>query len=261
MRVAVLENDVLRATVALDLGGRVLSLFDRRADRELLYVNPVVQPANLALRNAWFSGGIEWNIGTRGHSPTTMDTLHAAMVEGPGGEPVLRLWEWERIRGVVFQVDLWLPSSSAGAARPDADPQRQRHGRRRCTGGRTRRSPSGRHAGARPGDPGLPHRVPERAARRRRPDDGDGDVTFPARQRQAADFFYDIAPQQRPWIAAIDGDGAGAAQVSTAACAAASCSCGAPAPAVSAGSGGCPTVATSGTPRSRPAWRRPSSST
>ena len=112
-RVAVLESDALRATVALDLGGRLLSLFDRRADRELLYVNPVVQPANLALRNAWFSGGVEWNIGTRGHSPTTMDTLHAAAVEGPDGEPMLRLWEWERLRGVVFQVDLWMPPSSA----------------------------------------------------------------------------------------------------------------------------------------------------
>ena len=105
------RTTLLRATVALDLGGRLLSLEDLRADRQLLYVNPVVQPANLALRNAWFSGGVEWNIGTRGHSPTTMDTLHAAAVEGPEGQPVLRLWEWERIRGVVFQVDLWLPST------------------------------------------------------------------------------------------------------------------------------------------------------
>ena len=39
-RVAVLENDLLRATVALDLGGRLLSLYDRRADRQLLYVQP-----------------------------------------------------------------------------------------------------------------------------------------------------------------------------------------------------------------------------
>lgn len=61
-RVAVLENDALRATVALDLGGRLLSLHDLATDRELVYVNPAVQPANLALRNAWFSGGVEWNM-------------------------------------------------------------------------------------------------------------------------------------------------------------------------------------------------------
>ena len=164
-----LENESLRATVALDLGGRLLSLYDRRADRQLLYVNPVVQPANLALRNAWFSGGVEWNIGTRGHSPTTMDTLHAARVEGPDGEPVLRLWEWERIRGVVFQVDLWLPSIVAGAAGPRPrirnvnDTATPMYWWTNAAVAVTRR-----HPGPRPGHPGLPHRVPERPARRRR---------------------------------------------------------------------------------------------
>ena len=214
-RVAVLENEWLRATVALDLGGRLLSLHDRHADRPLLYVNPVVQPANLALRNAWFSGGIEWNIGTRGHSPTTMDTLHAASVEGPDGEPVLRLWEWERIRGVVFQVDLWLPESApvllastrirnvndtptpmywwtnaAVAVRPDT--------RVLAPAVRAFRTE-------------YPHGLGVAAI----PSDGGDDVTFPSRHTHAADFFFDIPSDQRPWIAAVDGDGSGIAHVST----------------------------------------------
>ncbi len=205
----------MRATVALDLGGRLLSLHDRRADRPLLYVNPVVQPANLALRNAWFSGGVEWNIGTRGHSPTTMDTLHAAIVDGPDGEPMLRLWEWERIRGVVFQVDLWLPESApvllastrirnvndvptpmywwtnaAVAVRPDT--------RVLAPAVRAFRTE-------------YPHRLGVATI----PDDGGNDVTFPARHTHAADFFFDIPSDQRPWIAAVDGDGTGIAHVST----------------------------------------------
>ena len=210
------RTSALRATVALDLGGRLLSLHDLQADRELLYVNPVVQPANLALRNAWFSGGVEWNIGTRGHSPTTMDTLHAARVEGPDGEPMLRLWEWERLRGVVFQVDLWMPPSSRRAARPHPHPQPQRHCRCRCTGGRTRRSPPGRTPGCSPPQHGRSApstRAP--CASSASPDDGD-DVTFPSRHVQAADFFFDIGSGQRPWIAAVDGDGTGIAHVSTA---------------------------------------------
>src|SRR5215216_5670908 len=68
-RVAVLENDILSATFLLELGGRLWSLYHKQSGRELLSVNPVFQPANLALRNAWFSGGVEWNIGTIGHSP------------------------------------------------------------------------------------------------------------------------------------------------------------------------------------------------
>jgi Domain of unknown function (DUF5107) len=47
------------------------------------------------------------------------------------------------------------------------------------------------------------------------PDDGDHDVTFPSRHLRAADFFFDIATEQRPWIVAVDGSGAGIAHVST----------------------------------------------
>src|SRR6188472_4517719 len=111
-KVAVLENDVLRATFLLNLGGRLWSLVHKPTGRELLYRNPVLQPANLALRNAWFAGGVEWNIGTIGHSPTTCEPLHAARVLQPDGTPVLRMYEFERLREVVFQVDAWLPDSS-----------------------------------------------------------------------------------------------------------------------------------------------------
>ena len=110
-RVAVLENETLRATFLLELGGRLWSLFHKPSGRELLSVNPVFQPANLAIRNAWFSGGVEWNIGIIGHCPFTCEPLFAARVEGPDG-PVLRMYEWERVRGTPFQIDAYLPDGS-----------------------------------------------------------------------------------------------------------------------------------------------------
>ena len=129
---------------------------------------------------------------------------------------MLRLWEWERIRGVVFQVDLWLPSSSPVLlARTRI--RNVNDARRRCTGGRTRRSPS--TADTRvlaPATRAFRTEYPNGLRVAGVPDDGDGDVTFPARHAHAADFFFDIAPRQRPWIAAVDGDGAGIAHVSTA---------------------------------------------
>ncbi|WP_344841667.1 DUF5107 domain-containing protein [Nonomuraea dietziae] len=48
------------------LGGRLWSLVELSTGRELLHRNPVIQPANLALRDAWFAGGVEWNLGTTG---------------------------------------------------------------------------------------------------------------------------------------------------------------------------------------------------
>ena len=103
----VLENGVLRATVLPTLGGRVWSLYDVVRGRELLFCNPRTYFANFGLTNAWFAGGIEWNLGSTGHTTLSCRPMHAAVVAGPDGD-VLRLWEWERTRDLVLQVDLSL---------------------------------------------------------------------------------------------------------------------------------------------------------
>ncbi len=108
----VLENDHLRATVLPTLGGRLYSLVHKASGQELLYRNPVFQPANLALRNAWWAGGVEWNVGSTGHWTGTCSPMHAARVDGPDGTPVLRLWELERTRNLITQLDFWLPTDS-----------------------------------------------------------------------------------------------------------------------------------------------------
>lgn len=105
----VLENDFLRATFLPELGGRLVSLIWLPAERELLHSNPVFQPADLAIRNAWFSGGIEWNIGQLGHTFSTCSPLFAAEIQGPDGEPALRLYEFERCKRLFWHIDFYLP--------------------------------------------------------------------------------------------------------------------------------------------------------
>ena len=73
--VAVLENEILRATFLLPYGGRLWSLVHKASGRELLFSNPMFQPANLAMRNAWYSGGVEWNMGVIAHTPFTVSPL------------------------------------------------------------------------------------------------------------------------------------------------------------------------------------------
>lgn len=108
----VLENQWLRASFAPSMGGKLWSLFDKNAGKELLFANPVVRPANLATRNAWCSGGVEWNCGIPGHTPLTCEPLFTCTLKMDDGTPVLRMYEFERIRGVVYQMDFWLPSDS-----------------------------------------------------------------------------------------------------------------------------------------------------
>lgn len=112
-RSIVLENEYLTATFLPELGGRLVSLVYRPCQRELLHRNPVFQPANLAIRNAWFSGGIEWNIGQFGHTFTTCSPLFAGVIEGAQGEPGLRLYEFERCKQLFWQIDFYLPPDSS----------------------------------------------------------------------------------------------------------------------------------------------------
>jgi tetratricopeptide (TPR) repeat protein len=105
----VLENEILKATFLPEVGGRLISLFHKPIQRELLHRNPVFQPANLAIRNAWFSGGIEWNIGQLGHTFTTCSPLFASAIQGAQGEPGLRLYEFERCKSLFWQIDFYLP--------------------------------------------------------------------------------------------------------------------------------------------------------
>lgn len=211
----VIENDRLRATVLPGLGGRVYSLYHKPTDRELLYRNPVLQPAAFALNGAWFSGGIEWNIGATGHTTLSCAPLHAARVPAPDGGEMLRLWEWERLRDLPFQVDLWLPEGSDFL----------------YVGVRIR-NPHHHTAPvywwsniAVPEAPGSRVLVPadeawhfgyERTLRRVPVPDADGsDRTYPLRSEFPADYFYDVPDGARRWVTSLDEDGRGLVQTST----------------------------------------------
>lgn len=107
VKTAILENQYLKAVFLPEYGGRLWSLWDKVQEKNLVYTNDVLRYSNLAVRNAWFSGGVEWNIGVIGHSPFTTAPLFTAVLE-ENGVPVLRMYEYERVRQVTYQMDFWL---------------------------------------------------------------------------------------------------------------------------------------------------------
>jgi tetratricopeptide (TPR) repeat protein len=214
-KVAVLENDYLRAVVLLEFGGRLWSLEDKVGRRELLYNNHRIQFGNLGLRNAWFPGGVEWNLGTTGHTALTCSPVHAASLELPDGAPGLRIYEWERLRDLIYQLDFRLGPGSRHLAvdvkvtNPNAHPVPVYWWSNIAVASSagTRAVVPGRSA-FRFTYTGQLDRVPV-------PGPGVIDLTYPHAATQTADYFFELGPEKLPWVAAVDPAGVGLLQVST----------------------------------------------
>ncbi|MGH3362746.1 MAG: DUF5107 domain-containing protein [Nocardioides sp.] len=211
-----LDNGLVRAVVLPGLGGRVWSLVDRVRDRELLFANPVFQYANFALTDAWVAGGIEWNLGSTGHATTTSRLVHAGVVRRHDGD-VLRLWEWERTRDLVLQVDLSLPEGSdrlfASTRVINPDPEDKplywwtTIAVPETTGTRVLTQADSAFRSDYAGTlsrVGVPH-----------PDDDTVDVSRPMASGHAADYFYDVVGRTGRFLVSVEPDGRGFAQSST----------------------------------------------
>ena len=208
-----LDNGILRATVLPTLGGRVWSLRDLRADRELLLVPKRLRFAGFALTDAWFAGGIEWNLGSTGHATTTCRPMHAAVVDSPTGQG-LRLWEWERTRDLILSLDLTLAGDrllvSTRVINPDAEDKPLYYWTNIAVPetDTTRVLTPATHAW-RTSYTGSLDRVPVP-----RPESST-DISYPAASSASADYFFDVAEQQGRSITSVESDGAGFCQTST----------------------------------------------
>lgn len=209
------ENRYLKALFLPALGGRLWSLYDKVAGRELLYRNPVVRPCNLAVRNAWLAGGIEFNCGMIGHHPFTCSQIFAAQTALDDGTPVLRMYEFERIRRCVYQMDFFLPEESRvllGRMRI-VNPNRETVPMYWWTNMAVRENPRARNVidatVSYNNKGGIVGKNPV-------PVSGGTDITYPSRNPVAIDYFWKIPDAARKFTAYLDENGYGFCQTSTA---------------------------------------------
>lgn len=213
VRVAVLENDWLYAEFLMDFGGRLWKLYDKKAKRDILYTNDVIRLRNLSIRNAWFSGGVEWNCGLIGHTPFTCQRMYCAKVTGDGGEDVLRFYEFERVRSIYYQIDFWLDKNKL-MARVRIDNQNNEvvpmywwsnMAVPEWKGGRI----------AVPADSAYNNSDGMGIKKSSIPFDGGVDVSYPEHIPDTIDYFYDIPSDANKFIANVDAQGKGLLQISS----------------------------------------------
>lgn len=211
----VLENEHLRATFLPSVGGKLMSLVHKPSSRELLDRNPVFQPANLALRNAWTSGGIEWNAGQLGHHYLTCAPMYAARVRGTQGDPVLRIYEFDRVKGFVYQLDFHLPPQSeflfarVRIVNPNAHEIPMYWWTNIAV-------PETEHTRVLvPAEEAVRFNVEKGLELAHMPELDGFDASYPLRAPRACEYFFRILENQRRWVAAVEQDGRGFIQAST----------------------------------------------
>ncbi|MFA9406996.1 MAG: DUF5107 domain-containing protein, partial [Anaerolineales bacterium] len=102
-----LENEYLHVTVLPELGGRVYSVFDKIGEQEVFYKNSVVKFSPLAIRGAFYSGGVEFSFPVA-HAPTTADPVNWEVIDHDDGSASIAIGGLEHISGMRWIVTLTL---------------------------------------------------------------------------------------------------------------------------------------------------------
>ena len=80
-----LENRYIRALVMPSIGGKIWGAVEKGTGKEFIYMNDVVKFRRIALRGPWTSGGVEFNFGIIGHTPSTATPVDYALRTNPDG--------------------------------------------------------------------------------------------------------------------------------------------------------------------------------
>ncbi len=107
-----LENKYLKVTILPQMDGRVYSIYDKIAKREVLYRNNVVKYEMVGLRGAWISGGIEWNF-PNGHNTDTVSPVASRIRENPDGSATAVIGDVDQVSGMHWEVALSLHPDTA----------------------------------------------------------------------------------------------------------------------------------------------------
>ena len=111
-KMVVLENDWLRVKIFPEIGGKIWSVYDKTRGKEMFYDNEVVKFRDIALRGPWTSGGIEFNYGVIGHTPSCSHPVDYKVETKEDGSVSCYIGVLELLTRTRWMVEINLPKDA-----------------------------------------------------------------------------------------------------------------------------------------------------
>ena len=112
-KVIKLENDYIEVYILPEIGGKVWGAIEKSTGNEFLYKNEVVKFRDISLRGPWTSGGIEFNFGIIGHSPSTAAPVDYKTIENEDGSVSCIVGNLDLTSRTQWAVEIRLPKDKA----------------------------------------------------------------------------------------------------------------------------------------------------
>ncbi len=108
-----LENPYIQVSVLPEVGGKVWGASEKSTGNEFIYTNHVMKFREIALRGPWTSGGIEFNFGIVGHTPSTASPVDYMMRQNPDGSVSCVVGTMDLPSRTRWSVTVHLPEDKA----------------------------------------------------------------------------------------------------------------------------------------------------
>lgn len=109
-KIVELENEWLKIQIFPEIGGKIWSVVDKLSGKEMFYGNNVVKFRDISLRGPWTSGGIEFNYGVVGHSPSSSFPVDYLLEKKSDGSVSCYINTLDLLTRTYWTVEINLPA-------------------------------------------------------------------------------------------------------------------------------------------------------
>jgi tetratricopeptide (TPR) repeat protein len=112
-KMVTLENPFVKVLVAPEIGGKVWGAVEKSTGREFIFWNRSIKFREIAMRGPWTSGGIEFNFGLIGHTPTTATPVDYLIRENGDGSASCIVGAIDLPSRTSWRVNIRVPKDAA----------------------------------------------------------------------------------------------------------------------------------------------------